>query len=94
MNLLLPWSITSTATKRSSRGRRPLTTATSPYVTAVDRASETGALVAIVGIIGYTYGLERLVPDPGAIVDIDGKHQSTSLRIESCSTGRGFRLVR
>jgi hypothetical protein len=74
MNILLPWSITFyssetvIARSKGSRDRYP------PYVTAVDRALEAGRPVAIVGYVGYTYGLERLVPDPQNIVNIDGKY--------------------
>lgn len=44
------------------------------YVAAVDDALAAGRPVAIVGYIGYTYGLERLVPDPRDITDFDGKY--------------------
>lgn len=40
----------------------------------VDRALNNGETVAIVGYVGYTYGLERMVSDPTAIVNVDGKY--------------------
>jgi hypothetical protein len=27
-----------------------------------------------VGYVGYTYGLDRMVPDPHAIINVDGKY--------------------
>jgi hypothetical protein len=45
-----------------------------PYVATVDRALDHGDPVAIVGYAGYTYGLERIVPDPQAIIYVDGKY--------------------
>jgi hypothetical protein len=73
-NALLQWTITFYSDEaviarwKESRDRYP------PYIAAVDRALEAGEPVAIVGYRGYTYGLERLVRDPAAIVDIDGKY--------------------
>jgi hypothetical protein len=74
MNALLQWQITFysgetvIARWKTMRERYP------PYITEVDRAVEDGEPVAIVGYTGYTYGLERIVRDPGAIVDVDGKY--------------------
>jgi len=45
-----------------------------PYIREVDRALAGGERVAIVGYVGYTGGLERLVRNPQAIVDIDRKY--------------------
>jgi hypothetical protein len=94
MNILLPWSITFysnegiIARSKGSRDRYP------PYVTAVDRALEAGRPVAIVGYVGYTYGLERLVPDPKAIVDIDGKYFVYIAPDRELLQRAGFQLVR
>jgi hypothetical protein len=74
MNALLQWPIafysheTVIARWKPDRDRYP------PYVTTVDSAVEHGETVAIVGYAGYTYGLERIVPNPDAIVSIDGKY--------------------
>jgi hypothetical protein len=40
----------------------------------VDRALANGERVAIVGYVGYTGGLEALVPNPQAISNVDGKY--------------------
>jgi len=94
MNILLPWSITFysnegiIARSKGSRDRYP------PYVTAVDRALEAGRPVAIVGYVGYTYGLEKLVPDPKAIVDIDGKYFVYVGPDRETLQRAGFQLVR
>jgi hypothetical protein len=74
MNALLQWPITFysgesvIARWKSARERYPA------YVRQVDRALDRGEPVAIVGYAGYTYGLERMVPDPNAIIVIDGKY--------------------
>jgi hypothetical protein len=44
------------------------------YISEVDRALDDGETVAIVGYVGYTYGLERMVRNPEAIINIDGKY--------------------
>jgi hypothetical protein len=74
MNALLQWQITFysgetvIARWKSMRERYPA------YVAEVDRALASGERIAIVGYTGYTYGLERSVPDPQTIVDVDGKY--------------------
>ena len=74
MNALLQWTITfysreSVITRwKGDRDRYPL------YIAKIDRAVDRGEAVAIVGYVGYTYGLERMVPNPEAIVNIDGKY--------------------
>jgi hypothetical protein len=74
MNALLQWPITFysgetvLARWKADRDRYP------PYITKIDRALDNGEPVAIVGYVGYTYGLERRVANPEAIVDIDGKY--------------------
>ena len=65
-----------------------------PYITAVDRALEAGRPVAIVGYAGYTYGLEKLVPDPSAIVEIDGKYFVYMSPDRELLARAGFRLLR
>jgi hypothetical protein len=65
-----------------------------PYLVAVDRALEAGRPVAIVGYTGYTYGLERLVSDPRAIVDIDGKYYVYLAPDRELLTRAGFQLTR
>ena len=44
------------------------------YVRAVDRALDRGETVALVGYADATGGLERVVTDPKAIVDVDGRY--------------------
>ena len=94
MNMLLPWAITfysnEAVVARSKRGHDRY----QPYVIAVDRALEAGRPVAIVGYTGFTYGLEKLVPDPAAIVDIDGKYFVYIAPDRELLTSAGFQLVR
>jgi hypothetical protein len=74
MNALLQWTITFysretvVARWKADRDRYP------PYVAEIDRALDAGEPVAIVGYVGYTYGLEQRVRDPQAIVNVDGKY--------------------
>ena len=74
MNALLQWPITFyshetvVARWKPDRDRYP------DYVNEVDRALNNNETVAIVGYVGYTYGLERMVSDPTAIVNVDGKY--------------------
>jgi hypothetical protein len=94
MNALLPWTIgfysreSIVARWKGWRDRYP------PYITAVDRALQAGRPVAIVGYTGYTYGLEQLVPDPRAIVDIDGKYFVYLSPDRELLARAGFRFVR
>jgi hypothetical protein len=44
------------------------------YVTEVDHALANGERVAIVGYVGYSGGLEALVPNPQGISNVDGKY--------------------
>jgi hypothetical protein len=94
MNLLLPWTITFYSNEaiiaRSKGGRDRY----QPYIVAADRALEAGRPVAIVGYAGYTNGLEKLVPDPSAIVDIDGKYFVYIAPDRELLTRAGFHLVR
>jgi hypothetical protein len=74
MNALLQWQMTFysreaiVARWTASADRYPA------YIREVDRALDNGEAVAVVGYVGYTNGFERLVPDPQAIVEIDGKY--------------------
>jgi hypothetical protein len=74
MNALLQWTVTFYSREavlarwKGGRDRYP------PYIAKIDRAVDRGDTVAIVGYVGYTYGLERMVPNPEAIVNIDGKY--------------------
>ena len=74
MNALLQWTITFYSDEtviarwKADRDRYP------PYIAKIDRAVDRGDPVAIVGYVGYTYGLERMVGNPDAIVSIDGKY--------------------
>jgi hypothetical protein len=74
MNALLQWPIIfysdESVIARWKSGRERY----QPYVAKVDRALDRGDPVAIVGYAGYTYGLERIVPDPQGIIDVDGKY--------------------
>jgi hypothetical protein len=93
-NELLEWQIAFysdeavIARSRTWLGRYP------KYIVAVDRALETGRPVAIVGYTGFTHGLEKLVADPKAIVDIDGKYFVYLAPDRELLTRAGFRLVR
>jgi hypothetical protein len=44
------------------------------YIRRVDSALNRGAPVAIVGYVGYTYGLDTMVRDPQSIINVDGKY--------------------
>ena len=74
MNALLQWTVTFYSREavlarwKGGRDRYP------PYIAKIDRALDRGDTIAIVGYVGYTYGLERMVPNPEAIVNIDGKY--------------------
>jgi hypothetical protein len=74
MNALLQWPITFYSDEtviarwKADSDRYP------PYISKIDRAVTRGETVAIVGYVGYTYGLERMVANPDAIVNIDGKY--------------------
>ncbi len=74
MNALLQWPITFysgetvIARWKAGRDRYP------PYIEEVDRALDDGETVAIVGYAAYTYGLETMVRDPWAMIDVDGKY--------------------
>src|SRR3954469_20598743 len=74
MNALLQWPITfysqETVIARWKAGidRYPA------YIRKIDRALNNGEIVAIVGYAGYTYGLERMVRDPQAMITVDGKY--------------------
>ena len=93
-NALLEWTITfysreSIITRwKGDRDRYP------PYIVAVDRALEAGRPVAIVGYTGFTYGLEKLVPNPDDIVNIDGKYFVYLNPDRELLSRAGFRLVR
>ena len=45
-----------------------------PYINEVDKAVNEGQKLAVVGYVAYTGGFERLVGDPQAIVEIDGRY--------------------
>jgi hypothetical protein len=74
MNALLQWPITFysgetvIARWKADADRYPA------YITKIDRALERGEPVAIVGYVGYTQGLERMVRNPEAIINVDGKY--------------------
>ncbi len=74
MNALLQWPITFYSREaviarwKADRDRYP------PYIMEIDRALDNGEPVAIVGYVGYTYGLEHKVRNPETIVNIDGKY--------------------
>jgi hypothetical protein len=94
MNGMLQWNIdfysheSILARWKGARDRYP------PYVVAVDRALEAGRPVAIVGYTGYTYGLEKLLPDAKAIVDIDGKYYVYLAPDRELLRRAGFELIR
>jgi hypothetical protein len=74
MNALLQWPITFysgesvIARWKAESDRYPR------YIREVDRALNRGERVAIVGYVGYTYGLEQMVSDPQTIITVDGKY--------------------
>ncbi|PYR88698.1 MAG: hypothetical protein DMF84_27450 [Acidobacteria bacterium] len=74
MNPLLQWQITFYSREsvivrwKDNIDRYPA------YISEVDRALEHGETVAVVGYVRYTGGLERMVPDPRSIIDVDGKY--------------------
>ena len=74
MNALLQWQITFYSGESVISRWKSMRERYQPYVTEVDRAFANGEPIAIVGYTGYTYGLDRIVPDPQAIVDVDGKY--------------------
>lgn len=74
MNALLQWPITFYSNETVLARWKAASDRYPPYIRKIDRALERGDTVAIVGYTGFTYGLERMVRDPRAIVDIDGKY--------------------
>jgi hypothetical protein len=94
MNPLLQWTITFYSDEsviarwKAARDRYP------PYVDAVDAALAAGEPIAVVGYTGYTYGLERQVRDPAAIVEIDGKYFVYVGADRALLERAGFRLTR
>jgi hypothetical protein len=74
MNALLQWPImfysreAVVARWKAGKDRYPA------YVHRVDGALDHGAPVAIVGYVGYSYGLENMVRDPQSIIKVDGKY--------------------
>ena len=74
MNALLQWPITFYSDETVIARWKAAVDRYPPYIRKVDRALARGETVAIVGYVGFTYGLERLVSNPGAIINIDGKY--------------------
>jgi hypothetical protein len=74
MNALLQWSITFYSRETVIARWKADVDRYPPYILEVDRALDNGETVAIVGYVGYTYGLERLVSNPDAIINVDGKY--------------------
>jgi hypothetical protein len=74
MNALLQWPITFYSREtviarwKSNVDRYPA------YISEVDRALNDGETVAIVGYVGYTYGLEEMVRNPHEMINVDGKY--------------------
>jgi hypothetical protein len=74
MNALLQWQITFYS-RESVEARWIANVDRYPaYIHDVDRALDAGEPVAIVGYVGFTGGLERMVPNPQEIAEIDGKY--------------------
>jgi hypothetical protein len=74
MNALLQWQIMFYS-RESVVARWTATVDRYPaYVNEVDRALANGEPVAIVGYVGFTGGLEDMVPNPQAITEIDRKY--------------------
>jgi hypothetical protein len=74
MNALLQWPITFYSREAVIARWKTDVDRYPPYIHSVDRALDRGQPVAIVGYVGYTYGLDRMVPDPHAIINVDGKY--------------------
>ena len=73
MNALLQWQVTFYS-RESVIARWKVTDDRYPrYISEVDRALDRGEPVAIVGYVGYTGGLENLLPDR-ELVEFDGKY--------------------
>lgn len=94
MNGLLEWTLVFYSHESIIARWKPADDRYPPYIAAVDRALQAGRPVAIVGYTGYTYGLEHLAPDPGAIVDIDGKYYVYLAPDRELLARAGFRLTR
>jgi hypothetical protein len=74
MNALLQWPITFYSDETVIARWKADVDRYPPYIRKVDRALARGEKVAIVGYVGFTYGLERLVSNPDAIINVDGKY--------------------
>jgi hypothetical protein len=74
MNALLQWTITFYSRETVIARWKMMRERYPPYVAEVDRALDNGEPIAIVGYARFTYGLERIVPDPQTIIDVDGKY--------------------
>jgi hypothetical protein len=74
MNALLQWPITFYSGETVIARWKARSDRYPPYIREVDRALDAGETVAIVGYVGYTYGLERIVRNPETIINVDGKY--------------------
>jgi hypothetical protein len=93
MNALLQWQI-SFYSREGVIARWKVTDDRYPrYIDEVDRALRRGEPVAIVGYVGYSGGLEDLVPDRRALVEFDGKYFAFVGADRQLLTRLGFRLT-
>jgi hypothetical protein len=93
MNALLQWQI-SFYSRESVVARWKVTDDRYPrYVSEVDGALNRGEPVAIVGYVGYTSGLENLIPDRRALVEFDGKYFVFVGADKELLRKLGFRLI-
>ena len=74
MNALLQWPITFYSREAVIARWKADVDRYPPYIHSVDRALDRGQPVAIVGYVGYTYGLETMVADPHSIITVDNKY--------------------
>jgi hypothetical protein len=74
MNALLQWPITFYSREAVVARWKARDDRYPAYVRRVDGALRRGEPIAIVGYVGYTYGLETMVHDPQSIINVDGKY--------------------
>jgi hypothetical protein len=93
MNALLQWQI-SFYSRESVVARWKVTDDRYPrYISEVDGALNRGEPVAVVGYVGYSGGLENLIPDRRALVEFDGKYFIFAGADSELLRKLGFRLI-
>jgi hypothetical protein len=74
MNALLQWQISFYSRERVIARWKVTNDRYPSYITQVDGAFNRGEPVAIVGYVGYSGGLEALIPNGHRVADFDGKY--------------------